>query len=145
MELQHPNGTKTRLTVRHDMPGRSIYHHLHGPKREVFFGNRDDLIVAGHLHTGGSEQMVRPDGGVTQLVRVSGYKVVDHYATEIGVKKAQMHPAALIIIDERQPNTSAARVWCAPTVEIGVSYLTHLRREYEAEARANQKKRANSP
>lgn len=131
MALQHPCGAVTRIHCRHDFPGHSIYHALHGPKREALMGFRDHLIVAGHKHVGGDEQLVTPDGLVCQIVRVAGYKVVDSYAHQLALKKMMMHQAALIVIDPREPETSAARCWCAPTVERGVLFLDALRSEYE--------------
>lgn len=141
MQLVHPCGAKTRIHCRHDFSGRSIYNVMHGPKRETFFGFRDHLIVAGHLHVGGDEGMVMPDGVCAQLVRVSGFKVVDHYAHQLGLKKVPIHPSALVIIDPREPETSRARVWCAPTVEHGVKFLNALRSEYDAERGQKREKR----
>jgi hypothetical protein len=141
MQLNHPCGAKTRIHCRHNFKGSSIYHVNHGPKREVYFGHRDHLIVAGHLHVGGDEGMVMPDGVCAQLVRVSGFKVVDHYAQELGLKKVPIHPSALIIIDPREPETSRARCWCAPTVEHGVKFLDTLRAEYEIGGSKKREKR----
>jgi hypothetical protein len=104
---------------------------MHGPKRELVAGFRDHLIVAGHRHIGGDEGTVSPDGICAQLVRVSGYKKADTYATALGLKKMPMHPAALAIIDPREKDSSRARVWCAPTVELGVKLLDAMRQEYE--------------
>jgi len=131
MALKQPCGTVTRIHCRHDFPGHSIYHSLHGPKREAIMGFRDHLIVAGHKHTGGSEQLVTPDGIVSQIVRVAGYKVVDSYAHQLALKKMMIHQAALIIINPDEPETSAGRCWCAPTVELGVMFLDALRERYE--------------
>lgn len=139
MVLNHPCGAKTRIHCRHDFSGNSIYHALHGPKREVLMGFRDHLIVAGHKHIGGAEQLVTPDGLVAQLVRVSGYKHVDHYANQLGLKKMPMHPSALIIIDPREPDTSAARCWCAPTVERGILFLDALRAQYKPVVKRSRK------
>lgn len=139
MVLNHPCGAKTRIHCRHDFSGNSIYHALHGPKREVLMGFRDHLIVAGHKHIGGAEQLVTPDGLVSQLVRVSGYKHVDHYANQLGLKKMPMHSSALIIIDPREPDTSAARCWCAPTVERGILFLDALRAQYKPVVKRSRK------
>lgn len=133
MALKQPCGTVTRVHARHDFPGHSIYHSLHGPKREAIMGFRDHLIVAGHRHTGGSEQLVTPDGIVCQVVRVAGYKVVDAYARQLALKKMMIHQAALIIINPAEPETSAGRCWCAPTVELGVAFLDLLREKYARE------------
>jgi len=68
---------------------------------------------------------------VSQLVRVIGYKQVDHYAKQLNFPPQKIHPSALIIIDPREPETSRARAWCAPTVEIGVKLLDAIRADYE--------------
>lgn len=132
LELQHPCGARTRIHARHDFPGHSIWNSMHGPKRELVAGFRDHVLVAGHKHIGGDEGTVSPDGICAQLVRVSGYKLADTYARQLGLKKMPIHPAALIIIDPREPDNSRARAWCAPTVELGVKLLDTIRREYEA-------------
>jgi hypothetical protein len=69
---------------------------------------------------------------VSQLVRVSGYKQVDHYAKQLNFPPQKIHPSALIIVDPREPETSRGRVWCAPTVEMGVKLLNAIRADYEA-------------
>jgi len=132
IELQHPCGSKTRIHARHDFPGQSIYSQLHGPRREAIMGFRDDLIICGHKHTGAVETFVTPDGNVCQIVRVSGYKVVDSYAKQLGLKKHQIFPAALIIIDPSAPNTSPNRIFTAPSVEKGIIILDALRADFES-------------
>lgn len=131
MELQHPCGAKTRVHCRHDFTGSSIYNSLHGPKREMLLGFRDHILVAGHKHIGGHEATITPDGICCALVRVSGYKKADSYAFQLGLKKMPLHPSALVIIDPSQPESSAARCYVAPTVEIGVKLLDVARAEYE--------------
>ena len=131
--LQSPCGTLTRVNARHDFPGRSQYNINHGMRRELAFGHRDHILVSGHLHSGGDQGLCHDgDGMVSQLVRVSGYKQVDHYARVLNFPPQKIHPSALIIIDPREPETSRARAWCAPTVEIGVKLLDAIRADYEA-------------
>ena len=131
IELLHPCGAKTRIHARHDFPGTSIYSQLHGPRREAIMGFRDDLIICGHKHTGAAETFVTPDGNVCQIVRVSGYKVADSYAKQLGLKKHNIFPGALIIVDPSSPNTSPDRVFTAPSVEKGVIILDALRANFE--------------
>lgn len=131
LELRHPCGAKTRVHARHDFPGHSIWNSMHGPKRELVAGFRDHLLIAGHKHIGGDEGTISPDGICAQLVRVSGYKLADTYARALGLKKMPIHPAALIIIDPREPDNSRGRVFCAPTVEKGVLILDAMRADYE--------------
>jgi hypothetical protein len=131
--LKSPNGVVTRINARHDFPGRSQYNINHGMRRELAFGHRDHILVSGHLHSGGDQGLcLDGDGMVSQLVRVSGYKQVDHYAKQLNFPPQKIHPSALIIVDPDEPETSRARVWCAPTVEIGVRMLDAIRSDYEA-------------
>jgi hypothetical protein len=131
--LKSPNGVVTRVNARHDFPGRSQYNINHGMRRELAFGHRDHILVSGHLHSGGDQGLCHDgDGMVSQLVRVSGYKQVDHYAKQLNFPPQKIHPSALIIVDPREPETSRGRVWCAPTVEMGVKLLNAIRSDYEA-------------
>mgnify|MGYP003331083535 CR=1 FL=1 len=77
------------------------------------------------------------DGMVSQLVRVSGYKQVDHYAKQLNFPPQKIHPSALVIVNPQEPETSRARVWCAPTVEMGVRLLDAIREDYEEGKAAN--------
>ena len=131
--LKSPNGAVTRINARHDFPGRSQYNINHGMRRELAFGHRDHILVSGHLHSGGDQGLCHDgDGMVSQLVRVSGYKQVDHYAKQLNFPPQKIHPSALVIVNPDEPETSRARVWCAPTVETGVLMLDAIRDEYEA-------------
>ena len=132
LALTQPCGTVTRVHARHNFKGTSIYNELHGLKREVMMGLRDHVLLAGHHHVGGDAGTVAPDGLVSQIVRVAGYKEADHYAKELGLKSARIHPSALIIIDPREPETSRARAFCAPTVEVGVVILDAMRKASNA-------------
>lgn len=131
LALRQPCGAETRVHARHNFKGTSIYNELHGLKREVLMGLRDHVLIAGHHHVGGDQGTVAPDGLVSQIVRVSGYKQADHYAKELGLKSAHIHASALIIIDPTEPDTSRGRAFCAPTVEKGLLILDALRRAYE--------------
>lgn len=147
LALKSPCGTVTRVNARHDFPGRSQYNINHGMRRELAFGHRDHILVSGHLHSGGDQGLCHDgDGMVSQLVRVSGYKQVDHYAKQLNFPPQKIHPSALIIVDPREPETSRGRVWCAPTVEMGVKLLNAIRDDYEAskEAPNATKRQSNS-
>jgi hypothetical protein len=95
-------------------------------------GYRDDLIICGHKHTGAAETFVTPDGNVCQIVRVSGYKVADSYSKQLGLKKHNIFPGALVIVDPTEPNTSPNRVFTAPSVEKGTVILDALRANFES-------------
>lgn len=138
LALQHPCGAVTRVHVRHDFKGNSQFNGLHGLVRETLWGHRDHIIVAGHRHFGEDGAQVTPEC-ITQMVRVSGYKVVDDYAKAGGYKPKKIHPSALVIIDPSRPETCRSRAWCAPTIEDGVDYLDWLRSRFENGGRARVK------
>lgn len=143
--MKSPCGAVTRVNARHDFPGRSQYNINHGMRRELAFGHRDHILVSGHLHSGGDQGLCQDgDGMVSQLVRVSGYKQVDHYAKQLNFPPQKIHPSALIIVDPREPETSRARVWCAPTVEIGVKMLDAIRKDYEATKESENDRKGKS-
>lgn len=126
LALRHPNKQETRIHARHNFKGSSIWNDMHGPKREAITGFRDHLLVAGHLHLGEDGGFINPDGFVTQLLRLSGYKRADQYATAGQFKSKPMHPSALVIINPDKPDTERGRIWVAPDIQEGVQYLNWL-------------------
>ena len=129
MALRHPNGAETRVHARHDFKGHSIWNDMHGLKREVTTGWRDHLLVAGHRHLGEDGGIINADGFVTQLLRLSGYKRADSYATQGQFKSKPMHPSALVIINPDRADNERGRVWVAPDVAEGVDYLKFITRK----------------
>jgi hypothetical protein len=138
LEFEHPNGNKTRMHVRHDFPGRSIYNANHGLGREARFGFRDHIIAAGHLHYGMDSAEIIADQ-LIQMVRVCGYKRGDEYRSMKGFYQSLIHPAALIIVDPDQPDGSRSRCFCAPSVEEGAKYLDWKRAHWESSVLAKTK------
>ena len=139
MSFRHPNGIETRLHARHDFNGHSPFNPLPALKKEVLHGFRDHIVVAGHRHIGADAGDVNGNGDAFQMVRVSGYKVCDSYRQTIGAHAKPIHPAALIIVNPDEPDTSRARAWCSPTVEAGADYLDHLRTRFENGRRTHVK------
>jgi len=125
--LRFPGAAPVRVNSRHDFPGNSQYNNLHGMQREVAFGRRDHILVAAHRHTGGHALDVNPDGIPYLKIRVSGYKQPDDYAEKLNLRPKPLHRTALVIIDPTKPEKDPARLFCAPTLEHGVDYLTWLR------------------
>jgi hypothetical protein len=99
-EFAFPAGLRLRMHVRHDFPGRSMYSTTHGMRRELREGYRDHLLIAGHLHCDEvSVVPVETEGIVSTLVRVSGYKIADHFAAERRFVSKRMGPTAFCLID----------------------------------------------
>jgi hypothetical protein len=139
----HPNGQTTRLHARHDFPGNSIYNPLHALKRETLHGHRDHILVAGHRHIGADAGDYNSSGAF-QMVRVSGYKVSDSFRHAMGFKARPLHPAAMIIVDPDEPDTSRARAWCAPTVETGALILDDMRARWKAKTGVGKRRPAKA-
>lgn len=128
LALRHPNGQETRVHGRHNFKGNSQWNDMHGLKKEAMIGWRDHLLFAGHLHLGEDGGFINPDGFLTRLVRLSGYKRVDTYATTLQFKPKPLYASALVIINPDEPDESGARVWIAPDIKTGVDYLSFLTR-----------------
>lgn len=125
--LTWPGGEQIRIHARHDFPGKSQFSDTHGMKRELLFGHRDHILVAGHTHV--DEARVEPsiDGEVHWLFRVSGYKVIDDFAKEKGFRPKRLAPGVSVVIDPTQtiPAERVKPFWC---VERAADYLTFARK-----------------
>lgn len=128
LALRWGDGREIRIHARHDFAGRSMYSDTHGMKREVLFGYKDHVIVAGHTHV--DEARVEPsiDGDVHWMFRVSGYKVIDDYAKEKGFRPKRLAPSVAVILDPRArvPAEQVKPFW---DVEAAADYLTYLRKD----------------
>ena len=104
--LRFPGTPDIRVNCRHDFAGRSQYNPAHGPMKALFFGVRDHLAIAGHLHESAYGVLKDPDSGITMhAVRVPSYKVFDRYAREKGLRDQNLGPACVTVIDPRLPPT----------------------------------------
>lgn len=128
MSLRWPDGKEIRIHARHDFSGRSQYSDTHGMKRELLFGRKDHILVAGHTHV--DEARVEPsvDGDVHWMFRVSGYKVIDDFAVEKGFRPKRLAPGVSLILNPkaRVPAEVVKPFW---DVEAAGDYLTYLRRK----------------
>jgi hypothetical protein len=127
MALRWPGGHEVRIHARHDFPGRSQFSSTHGLKRELLFGHRDHVLVAGHIHV--DEARIEPgaDGDVHWMFRVSGYKVIDDFAKERHFHPKRLAPGVALVIDPAA-KVSAEVVkpfWC---VEEGADWLKFKRK-----------------
>lgn len=127
MALNWPNGFQLRLHCRHDFAGKSQFSDTHGMKREILFGHRDHILVAGHIHV--DEARVEPsiDGDCHWFFRVSGYKVIDDFAKQNGYRAKRLGPTTFVVID---PTATVAAEIVKPfwDVERAADYLQFLHR-----------------
>ena len=126
MGLTWPDGTEIRIHARHDFPGKSQFSDTHGMKRELLWGFRDHVLVAGHTHV--DEARVEPshEGDVSWMFRVSGYKIHDDFAREKGFRPKRLAPGVALVLDPRQ--APAERVKPFWDVARAADYLAWARR-----------------
>lgn len=140
--LRWESGEEIRIHARHDFPGRSQFSDTHGMKRELLFGWKDHVIVAGHTHV--DEARVEPsiDGMAHWLFRVSGYKVIDDFAKEKGFRPKRLAPSVSIIVNPAA-RVEAEKIKPFWDVEAAADYLTFIRQK-PTSARTKSAKRSGS-
>jgi hypothetical protein len=127
LALNFPGGKQVRIHARHDFPGKSQFSDTHGMKRELLFGHKDHILVAGHTHVDEARLEPSIDGTAHWLFRVSGYKVIDEYAKEHNFRPKRLAPGVSVIIDPnaKVPAETVKPFWC---VESAADYLRYLRK-----------------
>lgn len=126
LALRWENGEEIRIHARHDFPGRSQFSDTHGMKRELLFGWKDHVIVAGHTHV--DEARVEPsiEGMAHWMFRVSGYKVIDDFAKEKGFRPKRLAPSVSIVVNP-SARVEAEKIKPFWDVEAAADYLTFIR------------------
>ena len=125
--LNFPGGRQVRIHARHDFKGRSQFSDTHGHKRELLFGEKDHILVAGHTHVDEARIEPGPDGMTHWMFRVSGYKVIDEYAKENGFRTKRLASGVSVIINPNAavPAEVVKPFWC---VESAADYLKYVRK-----------------
>ncbi len=140
LEFVFPNGATCRMNCSHDFKGRSIYSTTHGALREAIWSQSEGahLLVAGHIHFGGLQQVELPGGHNPWLVRVAGYKEFDRHALVNGFHEGQRFRSAVAIVDPNAPEEDRVAVF--GSVAQGARVLSGLRA-----ARASVAVRSKAP
>jgi hypothetical protein len=126
IELQFPNGAKVRIAARHDWPGNSMWNPTHGQLRAATMVVHDDIVVSGHKHTGGYQQIRIPASQrLAHLVQMGSYKLFDVYAEERAFPNRHISPSVVAIIKPRASELGIVRI--EHDVEAAAHYLTWLR------------------
>lgn len=126
LALRWPDGAEMRLHARHDFPGKSQFSDTHGMKRELLWGHRDHILVAGHTHV--DEARVEPslEGQAHWMFRVSGYKILDEYARASHFRAKRLAPSVAVVLDPTRPH-AADRVKPFWDAREAADYLTWRR------------------
>lgn len=104
LQLNFPKGEPIRIHARHDFRGQSMYNPTHGHVRETREGYRDHLLLAGHRHVDHYQILpLKAAGHPIHMARVSGYKVIDSYADELGLHESRLAPSVCFVIQPEHP------------------------------------------
>jgi hypothetical protein len=86
----------------------------------------DDIVVSGHKHTGGYQQIRIPASQrLAHLVQMGSYKLFDVYAEERAFPNRHISPSVVAIIKPRASELGIVRI--EHDVEAAAHYLTWLR------------------
>ncbi|MDE1907518.1 MAG: hypothetical protein KGH75_13825, partial [Rhodospirillales bacterium] len=82
----------------------SQYNPTHGLAKELLWGFRDHLLLAGHRHIDHYQLIANPgEDFPSHLARVSGYKVADDYADEHHFRENRFAPAVAFVVQPNHP------------------------------------------
>lgn len=125
--LCSPNGHEFRVWAAHNFKGNSIWNNLHGLERAAQIADHADLYVAGHHHDSGTREGENPHrGNVYHLMRVRGYKFIDHYADLHQFGTYQYGAAGMAVVDPCAERPNAVKCFLDP--HEGAEFLTWKRR-----------------
>lgn len=127
--LNFPNNKQIRINVRHDFKGHSQYNPNHGHRREQLWGGaKDHVYVSGHRHSDAASVIPQTDGTCSWSFMVSGYKVIDEYATEHGFQESKMAASVTVVIN---PNATNQAELVKPfwDVQAAAEYLNFVRNQ----------------
>jgi hypothetical protein len=113
--LRSPNGHKLRLWAAHNFKGNSIWNNMHGLERAAQMQDWAHLYVSGHHHDTGIRQGENPHREFCYwLMRVRGYKFMDHYAELHGFGEHQFGASGVAVIDPDASKPNAVQCFLDP-------------------------------
>jgi len=129
-QIAFPNGFTFDVDARHDHPGHSQDNPLHGQMKAKIrhpLAQDADLIIGGHKHTAAlsCQEDVRRNRP-TWYARARGYKMMDHYARNLGFPE-QKHGQSIVSVINPQAKTTMSISQCFLDPEEAAGYLTFLR------------------
>lgn len=121
--LVFPNGHEFRVWASHDFKGHSDWNNMHGLLKAARLGVDADLLVGGHRHNYGLQDIENPDKGIGQvLVRARGYKRHDDYARRLGYMEQKRGHAVFTILDPIDGEVTPFK-----NVDLGIRVLKMMR------------------
>lgn len=133
LALKFPNGREVRVNARHDFRGHSMWNPAHGVSKAAQMGWRDHILTCGHLHTSGYAPLKCPASGlISHALRIAGYKLIDRFATQLGLPDQNISPAVVTVIDPERTDADPGLVTVFLDPEMGADFLQWLRRKRRA-------------
>lgn len=127
-ELQFSNGRICKVDARHNFKGHSLWNSLHGPQKAAHMNEPANIYVCGHLHNWAYHQEESASKEfIYHLIRVRGYKHIDHYAIELGHDEQHFGSSITAVIDPRVPEFHPNFITIFIDVQRAADYLTFLR------------------
>lgn len=125
LRLETPGCDPIRIWCRHDFPGRSQFHPVHGAIKALWKHDYPaDLYVQGHRHTHGCMSIERA-GRRINLAVVGSYKREDSYARQLGYEPDDFGQAYMLVVNPWASGES--RLFGTFDVETGVKLLGLMR------------------
>ena len=125
--LDLPSGKEVRINARHDHKGHSQFHPTHGVIKTAFFGERDHINVAGHIHRDG--YLTQKIAGLrTHAIRVGTYKRHDDFGKQLG-HPDDSTPSYGIVIDPRFTEADDRFITVFASLAQAVEYTEMLRQK----------------
>jgi transposase-like protein len=128
MALTFPNKRQVTMRAHHQFKGHSQWNTAHSISKAATMGYRDNILLAGHRHISGYQQVVDPSSGlISHCIQVGSYKIADDYPQAHGMIPQQISPSVVTIIDPAA-NRETALVQVFTDTELAADFLTYLRK-----------------
>jgi transposase-like protein len=129
MSVTFPNKRKITMRAHHQFKGHSQWNTAHSISKAATMGYRDNILLAGHRHISGYQQVVDPSSGlISHCIQVGSYKIADDYPQAHGMIPQQISPSVVTVIDpDAQRETALVQVFT--DTELAADFLKFKRRK----------------
>jgi transposase-like protein len=127
MSVTFPNKRTITMRAHHQFKGHSQWNTAHSISKAATMGYRDNILLAGHRHISGYQQVVDPSSGlISHCIQVGSYKIADDYPQAHGMIPQQISPSVVTVIDpDAQRETALVQVFT--DTELAADFLKFKR------------------
>ena len=130
VQINFPNGRKSKIHAAHNFPGHSQYNKLHGAMKKAG-KSPADLLIAGDKHCWALQQDEDAESGHVQwFARARGYKFIDSYGEQLGYDSQQYGAAIMSVYDPDKDGPGFLQ--CFADAEEGADFLKWKRSRWES-------------